>query len=313
MEKIIEKASILVEALPYINRFRGTTMVIKYGGSAMLDPEKKKLVVQDIVLLSAVGIKPIIVHGGGREINEISDRLGVKTTFVQGLRVTDSETAQIAEMVLMGKINRELVAMINESGAPAVGLSGKDGGLVHAVRKKPVTITNEEGGTETVDLGFVGEVTEINPRILYHLEEGGFIPVIAPTAPAGGGETLNINADTVAGALAGCISAGKLVFLSDQRGILADKDDETTLIHQIREDEIDGYIESGVIAAGMIPKIEACRTALDGGVGEVHIIDGRVRHSLLLEIFTRTGIGTMITACPEQKKSPQDGDGFPPG
>ncbi|MEW5692441.1 MAG: acetylglutamate kinase [Candidatus Hydrogenedentota bacterium] len=294
MEQFIEKAEVLVEALPYITRFKGNIVIIKYGGSAMLDDKLKESVIKDIVLLEAVGIQPVIVHGGGSEINILAEKLGIKSQFVQGLRITDEQTVEIVEMVLVGKVNRMIVGMINEFGGKAVGISGKDAGLITAKKKPPVTVVDESGIEKTVDLGLVGGIEDVNPQIILTLVKEGYIPVIAPTAASRDGTTYNINADTVAGSIARNIKANKLIILSDQRGILREMNNEDSLIPRIEIGEIDELVKTGIIDGGGIPKIYACKNALMYGVKEVHIIDGRLKHSLLLEIFTNQGIGTMI-------------------
>ncbi len=289
----LEKAEILVEALPYIKKFSGKTVVIKYGGNAMLDENLKRAVLTDITLMKFVGINPVVVHGGGPEINAMLKKVGKRSEFVQGLRVTDAETMEITEMVLAGKLNKEIVSMLSGLGAKAVGISGKDGGLLTAV-KKPMTVTDEQGHEEEIDLGFVGEVTGVNPEIIETLVTKSYIPVIAPVGAGEDGESYNINADYAAGAIAGALQADKLVLLTDVEGIYADYEDKDSLISMVRTSEVDGLISSGVISGGMIPKIECCVHAISSGVAQVHIIDGRVPHSILLEIFTDKGIGTMV-------------------
>jgi acetylglutamate kinase len=292
MEKLIEKAKTLIEALPYIQTFRGKTFVIKYGGSAMTDEALKQGFARDVVLLRYIGISPVIVHGGGPQIGRTMERMGKKPAFVSGQRVTDEETMDIVEMVLGGKVNKEIVNLINQAGGRAVGLTGKDGGLIQA-RKLTMTKKSEETGeTEIIDIGLVGEVTEVRPGPLEALDQGGFIPVIAPVGVGDGGETYNINADLVAGAVAGALKADKLILLTDQAGIL---DKDKNLIPALDKKQVETLIASGVIAGGMIPKTKSCFQALDAGCAKVHIIDGRVPHALLLEIFTKEGIGTEIT------------------
>jgi acetylglutamate kinase len=292
MEKLIEKAKTLIEALPYIQTFRGTTFVIKYGGSAMTDEGLKQGFAQDVVLLRFIGINPVIVHGGGPQIGKTMERMGKKPTFVSGQRVTDEETMDIVEMVLGGKVNKEIVNLINRAGGMAVGLTGKDGGLIQA-RKLTMTKTSEDtGAAEIIDIGLVGEVTEVRPGPLTALEQGGFIPVIAPVGAGSNGETYNINADLVAGAVAGSLKAEKLILLTDQAGIL-DKDKK--LIPSLNKKKVEDLVSTGTIAGGMIPKTRSCFQALDAGCHKVHIIDGRVPHALLLEIFTKEGVGTEIT------------------
>ncbi|MGB9887436.1 MAG: acetylglutamate kinase [Moorellales bacterium] len=288
----IEKANILIEALPYIKEFYGKTVVVKYGGHAMLNEELKRSVIQDLVLMRFVGMNPVLVHGGGPEITQLLQRLGKKSEFVQGQRVTDQETMEVAEMVL-GKVNKDLVAQINRLGAKAVGLSGKDGNLIVG-RRKTLRQTLADGRETEVDLGLVGEVESINPGILKTVIEHGYLPVVAPIGVGPEGETLNINADYVAGSLAVALRADKLVLLTDVEGVYASADDRSTLLSTVTADEARQLIARGAIGGGMIPKVECCLSALAGGVGRAHIIDGRLPHSILLEIFTHEGIGTMV-------------------
>jgi acetylglutamate kinase len=292
MEKLIEKAKTLIEAMPYIQTFRGKTFVIKYGGNAMTDEALKLGFAQDVVLLRYIGINPVIVHGGGPQIGKTMERMGKKPTFVSGQRVTDEETMDIVEMVLGGKVNKEIVNLINRTGGKAVGLTGKDGGLIQAKKLKMTKKSENTGETEIIDIGLVGEVTEVRPGALVALEQGGFIPVIAPIGVGENGETYNINADLVAGAVAGALKAEKLILLTDQSGIL---DKDKNLIPTLNKKTVETMIHAGVIAGGMIPKTKSCFQALDAGCSKVHIIDGRIPHALLLEIFTREGIGTEIT------------------
>ncbi len=292
MEKLIEKARTLIEALPYIQTFMGKTFVIKYGGNAMIDENLKQGFAQDVVLLRYIGINPVIVHGGGPQIGKTMERMGKKPTFVSGQRVTDEETMDIVEMVLGGKVNKEIVNLINQAGGKAVGLTGKDGGLLQAKKLKLTKKSESTGKTESIDIGLVGEVTEVRPGALLALEQGGFIPVIAPIGVGAHGETYNINADLVAGAVAGALKAEKLILLTDQAGIL-DKDE--TLIPTLNKKKVETLIHSGIISGGMLPKTKSCFEALDAGCTKVHIIDGRIPHALLLEIFTKKGIGTEIT------------------
>ncbi len=292
MEKLIEKAKTLIEAMPYIQTFRGKTFVIKYGGNAMIDEGLKVGFAQDVVLLRYIGINPVIVHGGGPQIGKTMERMGKKPAFVSGQRVTDEETMDIVEMVLGGKVNKEIVNLINRTGGKAVGLTGKDGGLIQAKKLKMMKKSENTGETEIIDIGLVGEVIEVRPGALVALEQGGFIPVIAPVGVGGNGETYNINADLVAGAVAGALKAEKLILLTDQSGIL-DKDKK--LIPTLNKQNVEMLINSGTIAGGMLPKTKSCFEALDAGCVKVHIIDGRVPHALLLEIFTKEGIGTEIT------------------
>src|SRR5574341_665985 len=292
MEKLIEKAKILIEAMPYIQTFRGTTFVIKYGGNAMIDENLKQGFAQDVVLLRYIGINAVIVHGGGPQIGKTMERMGKKPTFISGQRVTDEETMDIVEMVLGGKVNKEIVNLINQAGGKAVGLTGKDGGLVQAKKLKITKTSESTGENEIIDIGLVGQVTEVRPGALIALEQGGFIPVIAPVGVGEHGETYNINADLVAGAVAGALKAEKLILLTDQAGIL---DKDKNLISSLNKKKVELLVEKGVIGGGMIPKTASCFEALDAGCAKVHIIDGRVPHALLLEIFTREGIGTEIT------------------
>jgi acetylglutamate kinase len=278
--------------MPYIQTFRGKTFVIKYGGNAMTDESLKLGFAQDVVLLRYIGINPVIVHGGGPQIGKTMERMGKKPTFVSGQRVTDEETMDIVEMVLGGKVNKEIVNLINRTGGKAVGLTGKDGGLIQAKKLKMTIKSENTGETEIIDIGLVGEVTEVRPGALVALEQGGFIPVIAPVGVGENGETYNINADLVAGAVAGALKAEKLILLTDQSGIL---DKDKNLIPTLNKKTVETMIHAGVIAGGMIPKTKSCSQALDAGCSKVHIIDGRIPHALLLEIFTREGIGTEIT------------------
>ena len=292
MEKLIEKAKTLIEAMPYIQTFRGKTFVIKYGGNAMIDEGLKQGFAQDVVLMRYIGINPVIVHGGGPQIGKTMERMGKKPTFVSGQRVTDEETMDIVEMVLGGKVNKEIVSLINRAGGKAVGLTGKDGGLIQAKKLTMTKKSDETGETEIIDIGLVGEVTEVRPGALAALEQGGFIPVIAPVGSGDKGETYNINADLVASAIAGALKAEKLILLTDQAGIL---DKDKNLVPTLNKKKVETLIKSGIIAGGMLPKTKSCFEALDAGCAKVHIIDGRILHALLLEIFTREGIGTEIT------------------
>ena len=286
------KAQILVEALPYIQRFHGKVIVVKYGGNAMTDNQLKEGFARDVVLLKLVGMNPVIVHGGGPQIDDLLRRVGKKGEFVQGMRVTDAETMSLVEMVLGGQVNKEIVNLINQAGGKAVGLTGKDGGLIQAKKLKITKQSGSTGETENIDIGLVGEVTEVRPGTLVALDQGGFIPVIAPIGVGAQGETYNINADLVAGAVAGALKAEKLILLTDQAGIL---DKDKNLIPALNKKKVANLISSGIIAGGMLPKTKSCFEALDAGCTKVHIIDGRVPHALLLEIFTKEGIGTEIT------------------
>lgn len=280
-----QQAQILVEALPYIRSYYGKTLLIKYGGAAMVDDEIKRAVCQDIVLMHYVGMRPILVHGGGPEVSEVMRKQGKEPAFVNGLRVTDAETMEIVEMVLAGKTNKGIVASINHQGGKAVGLSGKDASLIVA-----------DKAASHVDLGFVGKVKEINTDILDTLAAGGFIPVISSVAIGENGESFNINADDVAGELAAKLRAEKLILMTDVPGILRDVNDTDSLVSTLTLPEARELTGSGAVSRGMIPKVEACVRAVEGGVQRAHIIDGRKPNALLMEIFTDTGIGTMITA-----------------
>jgi acetylglutamate kinase len=294
MQELIAKADVLLDALPYIRRYSGKTMVIKYGGHAMTDDELKESFAQDIVLLKFVGINPVIVHGGGPQIGQLLKQLGIESQFVRGMRVTDAQTMDVVEMVL-GKINKEIVSLINRHGGRAVGLSGKDGELILA--KKLTLETQEAGKAGKVDIGLVGEVRAINPAIIESLDRSDFIPVIAPVGVGEHGETYNINADLVAGEVSEALRAEKLILLTDVDGI---RDGDGSLIPAVDMDRAAQLIRDGVISAGMIPKVECCIEALRGGARKTHIIDGRVRHAVLLEIFTREGVGTEVVRLPSR-------------
>lgn len=289
----LDKARILIEALPYIQKFAGKTMVIKYGGHAMLDQGLKESVMLDVLLLHSVGIRPVVVHGGGPEINTMLKKVGKESQFVRGLRVTDAETMEIAAMVLVGKLNTEIVSVLNCFGGRAVGLSGKDAQLLQAI-KKPLRVQNPQGEFEEVDLGFVGEIEHVNPGIVKSLLDQGYIPVISPLAGGEDGENYNVNADTAAGKVAEALKADKLLLLTDVRGVLREVQDPESLISVIQQEEVSDLIETGILNGGMIPKVECALGALEGGVGSVHILDGRLKHAILLELFTDGGIGTMI-------------------
>ena len=285
----LEKTEILIEALPYIKKYSGRTVVIKYGGHAMVDAELKKAVMQDAILMKYVGMHPVIVHGGGPAINDWLDKLGKQSDFVEGLRVTDAQTMEVAEMVLVGKVNKEIVGLVNKYGGQAVGLSGKDGSLLKA-RKQ--FATGSDG--RPIDIGQVGEVTDVNPKIIKTVIENGYIPVVAPIGVGEDGASYNINADYVAGAIAGALEAEKLVLLTDVEGIFADNNDKKTLFSSIKTEEVPALVNDGIIKGGMVPKVRCCVQALEQGVNRTHIIDGRLPHSILLEIFTDEGIGTMV-------------------
>ena len=287
-----DKAEILVDALPYIQEFYGTTVVIKYGGNAMINDALKENVMRDVALMKFVGIRPILVHGGGPEITGFLKKVGKESMFVSGLRVTDEETVEIAEMVLDGKLNSEIVGLLNLRGVRAVGLSGKDAGLIKAQKKLATVYENDTA--HQVDIGYVGEVTEINTGIIADLLDQGYVPVIAPIGMGAHGESYNINADYVAAEIAGALHAEKLLLLTDVEGVYKDFADKSSLISQLSMAEAREYIRSGVIEGGMIPKVEACLRALEAGAHKAHIIDGRLTHSIILEIFTSRGIGTMV-------------------
>jgi|SRR5208283_1231518 len=288
MEKLIEKANILIEALPFIRNFYGKTFVIKYGGAAQVAEDLKNGFAQDIVLLNFIGIKPIIVHGGGPKISQTMKKMGKEPTFIEGQRVTDKETMDIVEMVLGGLINKEIVALINSHGGRAIGLSGKDGRLIKA--KKKMLRKDDE---EVIDIGLVGEVDSVDPEILDSIERGGFVPVISPIGVGSNGESFNINADYVASAIASSLKAEKFILLTDVPGI---SDKKGSVISSIGVKKIKKLIDNGTISGGMLPKVQACAMAVESGVRKTHIVDGRIPHCLLLEIFTRQGIGTEIVA-----------------
>lgn len=287
MERLVEKAKILIEALPYIRAFFGKTFVVKYGGAAMLDESLKRDFALDVILMKYVGINPVIVHGGGPQVGAMMQKLGKEPVFVDGMRVTDPETMEIVEMVLMGKINKEIVALINHNGGRAVGLCGKDGGLIKASKFIPAP----KPGQEPPDMGLVGKVDYVNPGVINVLEENGFIPVVAPIGMGDAGESYNINADLAAEALASSLKAEKLIFMTDVPGI---QDKEGRLFSSLTRSQIDEFTRTGVITGGMLPKVESCLSALANNVVKTHIIDGRVSHALILEVFTDKGIGTQI-------------------
>lgn len=287
-----DKAEILVDALPYIQEFSGTTVVIKYGGNAMVSDVLKENVMRDVALMKYVGIRPVIVHGGGPEITGFLKKVGKESSFVAGLRVTDEETVEIAEMVLDGKINSEIVNLLNQRGVRAVGLSGKDAGLIRA-RKKMATVYENDTAHE-VDIGFVGVVETIDVSVIEDLLDHGYVPVIAPIGVGMDGESYNINADYVAAEIAGALAAEKLLLLTDIEGIYKDFNDKSSFLSTIHLQEARDYIRDGIISGGMIPKVEACLTALERGAAKTHIIDGRLPHAIILEIFTSTGVGTQV-------------------
>lgn len=289
MKQVLEKAEVLIEALPYIQNFNRKIIVVKYGGSAMSDEELQKNVIKDVTLLKLVGFKPIIVHGGGKEISRWVGKVGKEAKFVNGLRVTDEETMEIAEMVL-SKVNKRLVTMVEELGVKAVGISGKDGGLLQVDKK----YSNGE------DIGFVGDIKKVDPKILYDLLEKDFLPIVAPIGLDDNFDTYNINADDAACAIAKAVSAEKLAFLTDIEGLYKDINDKDSFISRLTADEADKLISDGFIGGGMLPKLNNCTQAIRNGVNRVHILDGRIPHCLLLEIFTNEGIGTAIVADEEQ-------------
>ena len=290
MKELLQKAEVLIEALPYIQRFNRKIIVVKYGGSAMVDEELKKHVIQDVTLLKLVGFKPIIVHGGGKEISKWVGKVGMEPVFINGLRKTDEATMEIAEMVL-NKVNKSLVTLVQELGVNAVGISGKDGGLLKVEKK----YSNGE------DIGFVGEITVVNPQILYDLLEKDFLPIICPVGMDAEYNSYNINADDAACAIAKAVKAEKLAFLTDIEGVYKDPKDKDTLISELRVSEARELIGDGFIGGGMLPKLNNCIDAIENGVSRVHILDGRIAHCLLLEIFTNRGIGTAILGDKETK------------
>ncbi|HHN64964.1 MAG TPA: acetylglutamate kinase [Nitrospirae bacterium] len=291
MKELIAKAETLIEALPYIRKFYGKTFVIKYGGAAQKEVHLKEAFAQDVVLLNYIGINPVVVHGGGPKISETMKKMGKSPTFIQGQRVTDEETIDIVEMVLGGLVNKEIVSLINHFGGRAIGLTGKDGTLIKAKKKVIKKPSPETGTDEIIDIGLVGDVEEINPDVIESLDRSGFIPVVAPVGVSEEGFTLNINADYVAASVSSSVKAEKLILLTDVPGVL---DKRGNLISTLTAKEARSLIRKGIIEGGMIPKVEACLQALKEGVKKAHIIDGRVSHCLLLEIFTQEGIGTEI-------------------
>ena len=292
MFNTMEQIQTLVEALPYMRQFKGKTIVVKYGGNAMINEELKAKVIQDIIFLQCAGLRPVVVHGGGPEITAMLKRVGKQSTFVNGLRVTDEETVELAEMVLAGKINTELVSLLNRQGGQAVGLNGKDANLI--VARKHLAEVYENGEVNLVDIGFVGDVASVNIDLINSLLDLGYIPVIAPTGVGVNGETYNINADSVAGEIAGALKAEKLLLLTDVRGIYVDYRDENTFVSTLTFEKAQELMIKGCIDGGMIPKVKACVTALSGGAGKTHIVDGRQPHTILMEIFTDAGIGTEV-------------------
>lgn len=284
-------ASVLIEALPYIQKFSHETIVVKYGGHAMVDEKLKKSFALDIILMKYVGLNPVVIHGGGPQIGNFLKNLSIESEFVDGMRVTDKETMDIVEMVLVGKVNKEIVSLINQNGGQSVGLSGKDGKLITARKMKYMKDKGNNQPPEIIDIGMVGEIEQVNNRVLLGLIESDFIPVIAPVGVGTEGQTYNINADFVAGAIASSLKARKLILLTDTEGVL---DNDRELISSIKADESGELIADGIINGGMIPKVKCCLEALENGVDKTHIIDGRKEHAILLEIFTKGGIGTEI-------------------
>jgi len=291
MEELIGKANVLMETLPWIRRFYGKTIVIKYGGNAMVEEHLKESFARDIIMMKYIGLNPVVVHGGGPQIGRVLEAMNIESQFIQGMRVTDSETMNVVEMVLGGKVNKEIITNINRHGGKAVGITGKDGGLIQA-RKLEMTAVNPDTLTpEIIDIGMVGEVESVDPTIINSLEENNFIPVIAPIGSGLNGETYNINADLVAGRVAGALKAEKLILLTDIEGV---KDKQGKLISTIDIQRVPDLINNGTISGGMIPKVNCCVDAVEEGVTRAHIIDGRMEHACLLEMFTDKGIGTVV-------------------
>jgi acetylglutamate kinase len=298
MDSLVAKAAILQEALPYIRRFHNQTVVVKYGGHAMVDPELEASFARDVCLLRYVGIRVVVVHGGGPQINETLSRLGIKSTFNAGLRVTDEATMDVVEMVLAGRVNSQIVGLLGAQGGRAIGLSGRDDSLLLAEKLGAVPQPGQHGDAPPVDLGRVGRVTRVKPQLIDNLISNGFIPVVAPIAVDGEGRALNVNADTAAAEIAIALSAQKLVLMTDVEGV---KDDQGKVLGFLDAPTARRHIASGVIRGGMIPKVECALAAIDQAVRQVHIIDGRTRHALLLEIFTDQGVGTELRAQPRDK------------
>jgi len=291
MEELIKKANVLMETLPWIRRFYGKTIVIKYGGNAMVEEHLKEGFARDVIMMKYIGLNPVVVHGGGPQIGKVLEAMKIESQFIQGMRVTDSETMDVVEMVLGGKVNKEIVTNINRHGGKAVGITGKDGGLIQA-RKLEMTAVNPDTLTpEIIDIGMVGEVESVDPTIIKSLKENDFIPIIAPIGGGLNGETYNINADLVAGKIAGALKAEKLILLTDVEGV---KDKQGKLISTIDIRRVPDLINNGTISGGMIPKVNCCVDAVDEGVTRAHIVDGRMEHACLLEMFTDKGIGTVV-------------------
>ncbi|MCB1214845.1 MAG: acetylglutamate kinase [Deltaproteobacteria bacterium] len=291
VQELINRASTLMEALPYIRQFYGKVFVIKYGGHAMVDEELKESFAKDIIMMRLVGMVPIVVHGGGPQIGQVMERMGLESKFHEGIRITDQETMDVVEMVLVGKVGKAIVSLINQHGGKAIGLSGKDGKLLEATKVSPGTIKNAEGINELIDLGRVGEITCVHTQVLELLEKDQFIPVIAPVGVSESGEALNINADLVASALAGALKAEKLILLTDVEGV---KNKQGELLSQLKPKQALKLIEDQTISGGMIPKVKCCLQALKEGVRSAHIIDGRLKHAVLLETLTDKGVGTVF-------------------
>lgn len=291
MQELIKKANVLMEALPYIKRFANKTIVIKYGGNAMVEEKLKESFAKDIILMKYIGLNPVVVHGGGPQIGSVMEKMGLESRFVRGMRVTDSATMDVVEMVLGGRVNKEIVANINRHGGRAVGLTGKDGGLIVARKMEMTTLNPDTLTPEIIDIGHVGEVVTVNPEIIRALEQNDFIPVIAPLGVGDAGESYNINADLVAGQVAAALKAEKLILLTDIEGV---KDKAGRLISTIDIGDVQGLIDDNTIGGGMIPKVTCCLDAIHAGVQKAHIIDGRIEHACLLEIFTDLGIGTAV-------------------
>jgi acetylglutamate kinase len=291
MEELIRKANVLMEALPYIKRFANTTIVIKYGGNAMVEEHLKESFAKDIILMKYIGLNPVVVHGGGPQIGTVMEKMGLESRFVRGMRVTDEATMNVVEMVLGGLVNKEIVANINRHGGRAVGLTGKDGALIKARKMEMKAINPETLTPEIIDIGLVGEVEAVDPGIIRALEQNNFIPVIAPVGVGSAGESYNINADLVAGQVAAALKAEKLILLTDIEGV---KDKAGKLISTIDIGDIQGLLDDDTISGGMIPKVTCCLDAVLAGVQKAHIIDGRIEHACLLEIFTDKGIGTAV-------------------
>jgi len=291
MQELINKANVLVEALPWIRRFYGKAIVIKYGGNAMVEEHLKEGFARDIILMKYIGLNPVVVHGGGPQIGRVLEAMGIETRFEQGMRVTDAKTMDVVEMVLGGKVNKEIVANINKHGGRAVGLTGKDGNLITARKLEMKTVNPDTLTPEIIDIGMVGDVAGINPDIITSLEKANFIPVIAPVGVDESGRTYNINADLVAGKVAGALQAEKLILLTDIEGV---QDKTGKLINTIDITEVQKLIDDETIAGGMIPKVTCCLDAIAAGVKKTHIIDGRMEHACLLEIFTDHGVGTAV-------------------